>query len=158
MKHQKNLFVWLICQLLMQGCQQENIALIKDIAGEWQINQITFRKRLSGSYGVDSTVQYPKATIYFSRNNKNGEGWYSFDGQEKVPFFFYAHSEPENDLFINVGTKTGPGLHPLISLNGEAPFLERSSNRLVIDFAAGFRNPIGATSAQTHKARAVLVR
>ncbi|GAB2551738.1 hypothetical protein [Spirosoma aerophilum] len=160
MKLRRNqlIWIWLISQLLVVGCKQEDVTLLRDIAGDWQISQITFRKELSNGYGSDSTVQYQKAIIHFAKNDKSGEGWYSFDGQEKVPFFFYARPKPENNLFINVGTKAGPGLHPSISLNGEAPFLERSNNKLILDFEAGFRNNIGLTNAQTHKARAVLVR
>lgn len=61
-------------------------------------------------------------------------------------------------MFVNVGSRTGPGLHPAISLNGQAVIMSRSDNRMMIEFEAGFRNKDGNTVANTHKARAVLER
>lgn len=54
MKAQNKFFVYLLLasQLVVQGCQREDITLIRDISGQWEINQVTFRKELKNGFGL----------------------------------------------------------------------------------------------------------
>lgn len=149
-------FLWGFLITSLSECVSDDVAVINDIAGDWQIKQVTYRREQGGS-STDSIVSYSNSSIHFDKCKGGCEGWYYFDNFEKTPFYYYAHSS-ENNLMINVGSKSGTGINPSISLNGEAPFLERAKNRIIVNFDAGFKNSQGLTFPSTHKAEAILER
>ena len=150
-------FLLLLMAFMLAGCDKDYV-LIKDIAGNWQVRQITYHLPAG-----DSTVSGPVIANFGFRSCKwkkqpdnQCDGYYQFTSQNEIEFGyntvvekdrriinFYVQGMPERrnyatvEQFIQAQNDFWGGNQPY--LNGNWTVVEYTDQKLVIEGNASLR-------------------